>query len=203
MNKKAIKALFLDVGGVLLTNGWDHESRELAAKTFGFDLEEMERRHRLTFDTYEIGKITLEEYLKRTLFYEKRSFSIQAFIDFMFAQSKTLSGMIELIKEYKEKYKLKVGVVSNEGRELTEYRVHQFKLGEFVDFFVVSSFVHLRKPDEEIYRLALDLAQVSPQEVLYLEDRDMFVHVAQNIGIKGFHHQNYEHTSKCLAKIFH
>lgn len=202
MKKQAITTLFVDIGGVLLTNGWDHNSRQLAAETFGFDLKEMDSRHRMTFDTFEIGKISLEEYLKRALFYTKRSFTMQQFIDFMKAQSKPYPKMIELIKKYKEKYNLKVVVVSNEGRELTEYRIQKFKLDQFVDFFVSSCFVHLRKPDGEIYKVALDLAQASPKEVLYVDDRDMFVEVAGNLGIKGIHHQTFEETSQAFAKIF-
>lgn len=202
MKKQAITTLFVDIGGVLLTNGWDHNSRQLAAETFGFDLKEMDSRHRMTFDTFEIGKISLEEYLKRALFYKKRSFTMQQFIDFMKAQSKSYPKMIELIKKYKEKHNLKVVVVSNEGRELTEYRIQKFKLDQFVDFFVSSCFVHLRKPDGEIYRVALDLAQASPKEVLYVDDRDMFVEVARNLGIKGIHHQTFEETSHAFTKIF-
>jgi putative hydrolase of the HAD superfamily len=82
-----ITTLFLDIGGVLLTDGWVHEYRKLAARTFNLDLEEMENRHHLTFDTYEEGKLTLEEYLRRVVFYEERSFTPAQFRKFMFAQS--------------------------------------------------------------------------------------------------------------------
>ena len=141
-----ITALFLDIGGVLLTNGWDHQARRLAAKTFDLDLDEMEDRHDLTFDTYEVGKLTLEQYLSRVVFYRKRPFTRGRFRKFMFAQSKPFPQMIDLVRKLKTRYGLKIAVVSNEGRELTVYRIQHFKLDGFVDFFISSCFVHVRKP---------------------------------------------------------
>lgn len=196
-----IKTVFVDVGGVLLTNGWDHEGRQLAAKKFKLNLEEMESRHRLTFDTYEIGKLSLEEYLKRVVFYEKRSFTPTQFRDFMFMQSKPYPKAIELIRKLKAQYGLKVVVVSNEGKELNQYRIKKFKLNSFVDIFVSSCFVHLRKPDEDIFRLALDLAQTPPQQVAYIEDRDMFVQVAEQLGIQGIHHLDPKTTQEKLLDL--
>jgi putative hydrolase of the HAD superfamily len=196
-----IRALFLDVGGVLLTDGWNRKWRELAAERFGLDREEMDERHRLNFDTYECGKMTLSQYLGRVVFYQPRSFSEQDFREFMFAQSKPIPQMIELVRALKSRYKLKVAVVSNEGRELTEYRIRSFELAGFIDFFVSSCFVHLRKPDEEIYRLALDLAQVAPAQVAYLEDRPLFVAVAASLGMHAIHHVDYSSTVEKFAGL--
>src|ERR1041384_2585067 len=123
-----ITTLFLDIGGVLLTNGWDHNSRKRAAETFGLDYDEMSERHHLTFDTYEEGKLSLDEYLNRVVFYQERSFSREEFKKFMYAQSKPYPDMIKLIRGLKSQYGLRVAAVSNEGRELTIYRVQQFKL---------------------------------------------------------------------------
>ena len=192
--EKKITCLFIDIGGVLLTDGWGHASRQLAAEKFGLDLPEMETRHKLTFDTYETGKLTLDEYLDRTVFYEERAFSKQEFRDFMFAQSKRLPQMIEFITALKKLYALKIAVVSNEGRELNTYRIATFGLGTFVDFFISSCYVHLRKPDVDIFKLALDIAHVQPAEVIYIEDRPMFVSVAASVGIEGLHHISYEDT---------
>jgi putative hydrolase of the HAD superfamily len=197
----AITALFLDIGGVLLTNGWDRHGRELAAKTFHLDLREMDDRHRLTFDTYEVGKLTLEQYLNRVVFYEDRPFTPDQFRDFMFAQSKPFPQMIELVRQLKTRYGLKIAVVSNEGRELTVYRIQHFKLGGLVDFFISSCFVHFRKPDEDIFRIALDIAQVPAGEVAYIEDRPMFVQVAETLGIRGILHIDYNSTVAKLASI--
>ncbi len=194
-------ALFLDVGGVLLTNGWDRSMRRRAAETFGLDYAEMDERHHLTFDTFEEGKLSLEEYLDRVVFYQSRPFSREEFQGFMFDQSQPYPEMMELIRSLKARYRLKVAVVSNEGRELTVYRVQKFKLGEFVDFFISSCFVHFRKPDADIYRIALDIAQVQPTEVIYVEDRAMFVEVAQGLGMRGIHHVSYESTRIALGEL--
>lgn len=190
--------LFLDVGGVLLTNGWDHKARLLAAKKFSLNEKEVESRHNLTFDTYEIGKITLDEYIARTIFYESRHFSPQDFKEFMFSYSQPFVDMLELVHTFKKKHNLKVAVVSNEGRELTEYRIKKFQLNTLVDFFIASCFVHLRKPDLEIYKLALDIAQVDPKEVLYIEDRPMFCQVAESLGISALCHKDYQSTKSEL-----
>ncbi len=192
-------ALFLDIGGVLLTNGWDRTARQRAAAAFGLDYEELNERHHLTYDTYESGKTSLEEYLDRVVFYEPRSFSPEAFKAFMFAQSQPYPQMLELIRRLKARYTLKVGVISNEGRELAEYRIHQFELGAFVDFFVVSSFVHFRKPDTDIYCMALDIAQTPPAQAAYIDDRAMFVSVAQSLGLNSILHTGFASTQVALA----
>ena len=145
----------------------------------------MNERHHLTFDTYEEGKLSLDEYLNRVVFYQERSFSREEFKAFMYAQSQPFPEMIELMRGLKLQYGLQVAAVSNEGRELTAYRVQQFKLGTFIDFFISSCFVHYRKPDADIYRIALDIAQVNPEQVVYIDDRAMFVEVAQRPGDPG------------------
>lgn len=193
-----ITTLFLDIGGVLLTNGWDRKARVRAAEKFGLEQDEVDERHHLTFDTYEEGKLSLDEYLNRVIFYEKRSFSREAFKDFMYAQSQPFPEMIELMKNIKQRYNLRVAVVSNEGRELNAYRVRQFQLNTFIDFFVSSSFVHFRKPDADIYRMALDIAQASPEHVLYVDDRSLFVEVAEELGIRGIIHKDYKTTQKAM-----
>jgi putative hydrolase of the HAD superfamily len=196
-----IKALFLDIGGVLLTNGWDHHMRKDAADTFGFDYEEMNERHHLTFDTYEEGKLSLDEYLRRVVFYEERPFTREEFKAFMFAQSQPYAEMIALIQDLKNRHQLKIAAVSNEGRELTVHRIREFELGKLIDFFISSCFVHFRKPDRDIYRIALDIAQVPPDQVVYVEDRPMFVEVAESLGIQGIKHVSYESTREALETL--
>jgi putative hydrolase of the HAD superfamily len=197
----AITTLFLDIGGVLLTNGWDHNIRTRAADNFGLDYAEMNERHHLTFDTYEEGKLSLDEYLNRVVFYQERPFSRDEFKAFMYAQSQPLSDMMALMRRLKNQYGLHIAAVSNEGRELTVYRVQQFELGTIIDFFVSSCFVHYRKPDADMYRIALDIAQVRPEHVVYIDDRAMFVEVAQGLGIRGIIHRDYESTQKTLETL--
>jgi putative hydrolase of the HAD superfamily len=191
--------IFTDIGGVLLTNGWDREGRGKAIQRFKLDPVETEERHHLTFDTYESGKISLNEYLKRLVFYTRRNFTEEDFRKFMFNQSKPYPEMLALIRGIKEKYGIKIAVVSNEGRELNNHRINKFKLGEFVDFFISSCFVHFRKPDADIFKVALDIAQVSAEKVIYLEDRPLFVQVADTLGIRGIIHRDFNTTRKQLA----
>jgi len=193
-NATAISCLFLDIGGVLLTNGWDHHARKRAATRFKLELQEMENRHHLTFDTYEEGKLTLEEYLGRVVFYQKRPFTRAQFRRFMFAQSKPYPAMIELVTQLKVQHGLKIIVVSNEARELNSHRIRTFKLDRFVDCFVSSCFVHLRKPDADIFRLAQDIAQVPVRQILYIENTPMFVQVAEGLGIRSILHTDYSTT---------
>lgn len=199
--KPSVNTIFTDIGGVLLTNGWDRGCRRKAIDIFKLDEEETEERHHLCFDTLEVGKITLDEYLDRVVFYRRRSFSRKQFKQFMFDQSKPLPGMIPHLIKLKQQYNLKIAVVSNEGRELAEYRIRQFNLHAVADFFIVSSFVHFRKPDADIFRIALDTAQAEPKKVLYLEDRPLFVQVAKTLGIHGLRHTDYNSSLLKLEKF--
>jgi putative hydrolase of the HAD superfamily len=196
-----VTALFLDVGGVMLTNGWDRKMREAAAKRFDLDLDDLNDRHRMTFDTYETGKLSLDEYLKSSVFYKERPFTLEDFRTFMFDQSTAYQEMIDLIRELKDRHHLRIAVVNNEGRELNEHRIRTFRLNQFVDFFISSCFVHFRKPDADIWKVALDIAQVPREEVVYIDDRAMFVQVAQRLGLRGIvhDHRNVARTKDALA----
>ncbi len=196
-----ITTIFLDIGNVLLSNGWDRRMRQATAEKFGLDYEEMNERHHLTFDTYEEGKLSLDEYLNRVVFYEDRPFTREDFKAHMFAQSQPKPEMLELIKDLKTRYGLKVATVSNEGRELTIYRIKKFNLGAFVDFFISSCFVHIRKPDLDLFRLALDCAQALPEQTVYIDDRVMFVEVACGLGIRCITHTGFESTRTALARL--
>jgi putative hydrolase of the HAD superfamily len=201
--KKApvITCLFLDIGGVLLTDGWDHHARKRAATNFKLEWAEIEARHQLTFDTYEEGKLTLEEYLGRVVFYRKRPFTRAQFLRFMFAQSKPYPEMIELFAQLKARHGLEIVVVSNEARELNVHRIRKFKLDGLVDSFISSCFVHIRKPDADIFRLALDISQAPARQVVYIEDTPMFVQIAESLGIRSILHTDYASTRAKLASF--
>ena len=196
-----ITTLFLDIGGVLLTNGWDHRARWCAAKHFKLDWAEMQERHELNFEIHEEDKITFREYLDRVIFWEKRPFTRVEFRRFMFAQTKFFAEMIELVRNLKAKYGLKIIVVSNESRELNAHRIRQFKLDGFVDAFISSCFVHLRKPDADIFRLALDIAQVPVRQIIYIENTPLFVQIAENFGIRSILHTDYKSTCAKLSSL--
>lgn len=202
MKKAAgISCLFLDVGGVLLTNGWDHLARKRAAAHFKLSWPEMDSRHRLNFETHEEDKITFDQYLDRVVFFEKRPFTRAQFRNFVFAQSKPFPRMIELAAQLKARYGLRVTVVSNESRAVNAHRISRFKLNELADCFVSSCFVHLRKPDADIFRLALDLSVTPPHQVVYIEDTPLFVQVAESLGIRSILHTDFETTRRKLASL--
>ena len=196
-----VTTLFLDIGGVLLTNGWDHIARRRAARHFKLDWAGMEERHALTFEIHEEGKLTFEEYLGRVVFYKKRPFTRAQFRRFMCAQSKPYPEMIELIAQLKARYGLKIAVVSNEAREVNAFRIRKFKLDGFVDSFISSCFVHIRKPDADIFRLALDIVQTPARQVVYIENTPMFVQVAEGLGIRSILHTDYNSTRAALASL--
>jgi len=198
---RPVRALFLDIGGVLLTNGWDRHARRLAAEEFGLDLEDFEERHHMTFDAYERGALSLDEYLNRVVFHAPRHFTREAFTAFMFARSEAHEGMIGLVRDLRSAHGLRVAAVSNEGRELMLYRIRLFRLAEFVDAFIASSFIGHRKPELAIYRMALDVMQVPPDQIVYLDDREMFVQIARELGIRSIHHQSAAATRAALASL--
>ena len=189
-----ITTLFVDVGGVLLTNGWDHHARRRAAKNFNLKWAEMQDRHGLNFAAHEEGRVTFQDYLNRVVFYKKRSFTRAEFRSFIFSQSKPYPKMLDLIRNLKAHYGLRIAVVSNESREVNAYRIRKFKLDGFVDTFISSCFVHARKPDVEMFRLALDIAQAPAGNVLYIENTPMFVQIAEGLGIRSILHTDFGST---------
>lgn len=197
----AITCLFLDIGGVLLNNGWDHHARQRATETFKLGWDEMEVRHRLNFAIHEEGKLTLEEYLRRVVFHQQRPFTLAQFRRFMFAQSQPYPEMLELVVHLKARHGLKIIVVSNEARELNTYRISKFKLDRFVDAFISSCFVHVQKPDADIFWLALDIAQTPARQIVYIENTPMFVEIAEGLGIRSILHTDYRSTCAKLASF--
>ncbi len=201
MSPPAITHLFTDIGGVLLTNGWDRHMRRDAAQSFALDLEDLNDRHKMSFDTYEQGKLNLDTYLNQVVFYQERPFTREDFKEFMFAQSRPKVEMINLVSGLKWKYRLKTAAISNEGRELTIYRIKKFDLTALFDYFVSSCFVHFRKPDADMYRIALDISQADPARSVYIDDRALFVEIAQGLGLTGIHHTGFESTRAALAGL--
>jgi putative hydrolase of the HAD superfamily len=196
-----ITTLFLDIGGVLLTNGWDHIARRQAAEHFNLDHADFEERHHLTYDTYEEGKLSLDDYLHRVVFYQERLFTIEEFKAFMLSRSQPYPDMIQLIQDLKQKYSVKTIAVSNEGREINTYRITHYHLDQLIDTFVSSSFVHYRKPDLDIYKIALDISLSAPDQVAYIDDRPLFIEVAGSLGIHGVLHVSLSSTTVKLAEL--
>jgi putative hydrolase of the HAD superfamily len=201
MKSTEVSCIFVDIGGVLLTNGWDHHARRRAVAHFKLNWSEMQARHSLVFEIHEEGKLTFDEYLNLVVFYEKRSFTRAQFRRFMCDQSKPFPKMIDLLRRLKTQHGLRVVVVSNESRELNAHRIRTFQLDRFVDTFVSSCFTGLRKPDINIFRLALDLSQAPPARIVYIENTPMFTEVAQGLGIRSILHTDYNSTCAQLASF--
>ncbi|HWX39149.1 MAG TPA: HAD family phosphatase [Candidatus Sulfotelmatobacter sp.] len=185
-----VTALFWDVGGVILSNGWDRAARSVAAKKFGLDWEEFQDRHELASPAFETGQITLETYLQRTVFYRKRSFTPEEFVDFIFAQSSELPDSRAVVDEISKTGKYLLATINNEPRELNEYRIHRFNLRREFDGFFSSCYLGVRKPDEGIYKLALEVTQRSPEECLFIDDRELNLECARQMNMTTIHFQN-------------
>ena len=194
-----ITTLFWDIGGVILTNGWDRESRKEAADAFHLDWEEFQDRHDLSFPAFDTGQITLNEYLDRTLFYRKRPFTREEFTAFMFAQSKEYPDTRAILdKASSQKYF--VGAINNEPLELNQYRIEAFHLRRNFVVFFSSCYVRSRKPEETIFRVALEVSQRPPEECLFIDDRPLNLESPRRLGMNTIHHQNAEQLRSELAK---
>lgn len=193
-----IKVIFMDIGGVILTNGWDHESRAKAAERFGFDEEEMNILHNFIYNVFEIGSISLDEYLDTVVFEIPRDFTKTEFKKWMYSQSLELPKMLPWLKQWKRRTDLPVFAISNENRELNDYRIRTFNLHELFDGFFSSCYVGYRKPDPRIFKTALEIIQVKPDECIYFDDRPMLVNAAKKLGMNSILHQNFENTKKIL-----
>lgn len=198
----SIKVIFLDIGGVLLTNGWGRVSRQSAAEEFGVDFSEMDKRHDLIFNIYEEGRVTLDMYLDTILFYQPRSFTKDAFRHFMFQQSIQLPTMLDWLLDWKAKHpQLRFFSLNNEPLELHQHRVQHFQLRRLYDGFVCSCDLGLRKPDPKMFTAAAGIAGVLPHECLYIDDREVLVAAGKNTGLHVWHHQNAEATISFLQNL--
>ncbi len=166
-----VEFAFWDVGGVLLTNGWDRHARRAAAETFGLDLDEFEYLHESTMPDFELGGIDLDRYLDRTVFHRERPFAREAFRDFVHAQSKPHPDAIAVLKEMAEGAFCRNAMLNNESRSLNLYRVEKFGLGKLFNLYLSSCFLGVRKPSIEIYERALDIVQLDPGRCLFIDDR--------------------------------
>lgn len=195
-----IKLLLLDIGGVFLTDGWETRSRENAAKHFSLDFEEFNQRHRNVFDAYESGKISLDDYLKLVVFYEDRAFSVNEFKSFMMKESQPFPDMIRFMTAIKQTYHLPTATVNNEPLELNEYRIKTYNLTSFIDVFVSSCYMNLRKPDPKIYEIALNIMQAKPEETLYIDDRKVYTEAAAQLGINAIQHTGLASTKEQMER---
>lgn len=200
--KSPITTLFLDIGGVLLTNGWDRSLRKRAIQKFELEEAEIEERHPLFFFGLEEDKISMDEYLDGVIFFKKRPFSKEEFVQWITSQSTELPNMIDFLKTIKKRHHLKVISLNNESRVLHEYRAKKFKLDELFDCFLSSYILGMRKPEKEMYRLALDVAHITPHQALYIDDSLILTKVASKMGIHAICHRDFETTKREVVSLF-
>lgn len=199
--KPEIQTLLLDIGQVILTNGWDRYARKRAAVKFRLEPQEFDDRHKIFFDKFETGKITLDDYLRYVIFYEERSFSKEEFLNFMYAQSKPVKNSMAYFLSIKNKHKLRVFSLNNEGRELNDYRIKHFHLQKLFDGFISSCFVHLRKPDKEIYQIGRDISNTPPENCLFIDDRAIHIRIAKELGFNAFQFTSLSKAKKQMAQF--
>lgn len=201
MSGRRFRVLYSDIGGVLGTNGWDTRLRQRLCAHFNIDFDDIESRHHLMFDSYERGFLPLDDYLRHVFFDRAREFTLEELRKFTFEQSTAWPENIAFFKRVKQANELKMGLISNEGEGITEHRMGKFGLRDLADFIIVSHYVHLRKPDRQIWRLALDLAQATPEESIYIDDREMFACVAAELGFTAVHHVSLEETRERFGQL--
>ena len=196
-----ITALFWDVGGVLMTNAWDHSERILALEHFHLDPVEFWDRHEMLVSSFERGNISLQQYLDRTVFYRERPFSRQEFIDFMMSLSKPNPEVLEVARSLARSRRYLMGTINNESTELNLHRIETNGLREIFSLFVSSCFVGLRKPEEGIYRLALDITQQPPQQCCFIDDRALNLETAARLGMNVIRLQDAQQLRGDLQKL--
>lgn len=197
-----ISTILWDVGGVLLTNGWDHEERASVLAHFGVDRNEFEDRHPEANDVWEKGLITVDEYLYRTVFWKPRSFTPEEFLDAMKAESRVLKdSALGILEDIAASQDVDIGMLNNEARELNDYRIEQFGFTGYFDFFFSSCYVGLRKPAPRIYQLALDVLQCEPGEVVFIDDRQGNADAAASLGMHGIKYEGSEKLAQALSRF--
>ena len=199
----AIRAIFWDVGGVLLSNAWDHNERKEALEHFHLQEEEKEfqARHELVVSSFERGKISLDEYLSHTVFYRERSYTREEFRNYMFSLSKPKPETLDFARALSQTHRYFMGTINNESRELNLYRIDKFKLREIFRLFVSSCFVGLRKPESGIYRLALEITQIEPAACCFIDDRGLNLECAAELGMHTIRMQSVEQLRAELDAI--
>jgi len=178
--------ILFDIGGVLLTNGWDHHERAIVIEQFKLDGNVLESRHAKAFEPWERGELSLDEYLDAVIFYEPRSFSREEFFFAMCAQSKELpNGALCILKELAASDKCRIGALNNEALETHEFRVKKFSLHKYFQYTFTSCYMGLRKPDPKIYQRALGILGDRPERALFIDDRLENVAAAAAVGMKA------------------
>jgi len=198
---QGITTLFWDIGGVVLTNGWDRNSRKQAGEAFQLDWEDFQDRHDLSFPAFDAGQLSLNDYLDRTLFYRPRKFTREEFTAFMFAQSKEFPASRAILDDCAATKRYLIGAINNEPLELNQYRIEAFHLRRSFQVFFSSCYLHFRKPEEGIYRLALAVTQRQAQECVFIDDRPLNLEAPRRLGMSVIHYQSADQLRSDLRSL--
>jgi len=196
-----ITTLFWDIGGVILTNGWDRNSRKEAGEAFHLDWEDFQDRHELSFPAFDAGQLSLNEYLDRTLFYRPRKFTREEFTAFMFAQSKEFPAVRAILEQCAAAKRYFIGAINNEPLELNQYRIEAFHLRRSFQVFFSSCYIHSRKPEEGIFRVALAVTQRRPEECLFIDDRPLNLEAPRRLGMSVIHYRSPDQLRTDLREL--
>lgn len=196
-----ITALFFDIGGVLLTNGWDRTERMAAAKKFKLKWSDFEERHELVLHAFETGRMGLEEYLDRVIFYCRRNFTRHEFRNFIYAQAKPLPKSLAVLRRLAKTGKYLISSLNNESRDLNAFRIEKFHLRDSFDVFLSSCYLGVRKPDEAIYRLALSITQRQGEECVFIDDRALNLECARELGMKTIQFKDTAQLERELREL--
>ena len=196
-----VTALFFDIGGVLLTNGWDRTERTAAAEKFKLDWKEFEDRHELVLHAFEVGEMGLDEYLDRVIFYCPRSFSREKFADYIRARSKELPGTMDVLRRLAQSKQYLISSLNNESREMNAYRIERFGLRRYFDVFLSSCYLGVRKPDEAIYQRALDITQRKGEECVFIDDRALNLECARELGMRTVQFKDAAQLERALREL--
>jgi putative hydrolase of the HAD superfamily len=197
----AIRAIFWDVGGVLLTNAWDHIERAAALAQFQLDAKEFNDRHELVVSSFERGQITLDEYLDRTVFYSARPFTKDAFRESMFSLSRPFPDVLGFAQALTDSSKYFMGTINNESRDLNNYRIEKFGMRKIFRLFVSSCYVGFRKPERDIYRLALEITQIPAGECCFIDDRALNLECPGQMGMHTIEMKGLEQLRAELGEL--
>ncbi len=193
------QVLFWDIGGVLLTNGWDRDQRAGVAAQFGLDASEFGERHKLVVSELELGRVSLDEYLDQTVFYQPRAFSKDDFRAAMYDQSQPNPDTLALARRLGEGRRMYS--LNNEGFDLNAHRIDTFGLREFLLGFFTSCYLGVMKPNPAIYRLGVELAHVPAERAILIDDRVQNVEAARRTGMQAIQYVSAAQLEADLAAL--
>jgi putative hydrolase of the HAD superfamily len=191
--------ILFDIGGVLLTNGWDHGDREQIFNRFGIDVTDYQERQSKLYEPWDTGRITADQFLSETIFHCPRPFTREEFWQAVLACSQWLEdGALGILEEIVASNRYLVGALNNEPRETNQYRFEHFGLSRWLRVRLSSCYLGLRKPDLAYYRRAIEILGVLPERILFIDDRIVNVEAAQQVGLRALH---YEGAQKLRGEL--